>query len=315
VRIAAAASDRAATNAASDLVPLAMTAAEALRWSRTALVGAARFSPAEITARVAARFPATTLPVRPALDEAIVAAGLPFTWSDAEQVYLSTALAPAASAPPWLPAGGTVLFSGGSTAPRGGRTRIAALDRRPSPLLITNGGFLACVPPTDLRTPNAGSPATRLGRRLLLRRLDTFLRHLREAGAVPHHLGHRGGRPGQSSLDRLSIGATIAEVATRTVVAWYPGALASCPGSRPWTSLRHGRVRRAPHSYVWLVVLGSTDASLLTAPRYLPGGQPMDGPHRTWPAPTGPEAHRMIDFDVLATRSANSLRPDDLRAR
>ncbi|MCB1285190.1 MAG: hypothetical protein KDB20_12835, partial [Microthrixaceae bacterium] len=71
VRLAAASSNNATTNAASDLVRRRAEALEALRWSRAALVSAPRLSVAEITARVAARFPGVVLPPRPQLDEVL----------------------------------------------------------------------------------------------------------------------------------------------------------------------------------------------------------------------------------------------------
>lgn len=82
VRLAVAASDNAATNSASDLVPLDLSPVDALRWSRNALISSTRLSVAELTDRVSGRFPTVTLPPRPELDSVLTAAGLPFEWAD-----------------------------------------------------------------------------------------------------------------------------------------------------------------------------------------------------------------------------------------
>lgn len=287
VRLAAAASDRAATNAASDLVPLAITPVDALRWSRTALIGAPRLHPSDIAARVTARFPATTLPGRPELDDALAAAGLPFSWSDTDQFYVSTASGPGGVGPLTVATSrqGTVVSMGGTTvvplAPA--EPEIAAATEIDERLRrsITGGGFLALRVPTD-RLADAQRDLARYQTGVppmtFVDLEATFLRHLR-ATAEQRRIAwanlEGADDPGNPHWEKLAIvaaaavDATIAEVATHEhVVAWYPGVLvrhAPTNETAPLDRLRD-TVMSGEHPLLtlWLVVLGSTADALPT---------------------------------------------------
>lgn len=89
VRLAAAASQRAAVSSRQELYPRGMPARRALELAHGALLGAARIQPDEVQARVASRYPeAEPLPARPALDELLSQAGWNFHWSTEERSYL-----------------------------------------------------------------------------------------------------------------------------------------------------------------------------------------------------------------------------------
>lgn len=77
VHAAAAASQHAAVSARLELYPVGLPAQRALTLGRAALLGTGELTPAEIRHRIGARFPeAAALPDRPALDEALRAAGI-----------------------------------------------------------------------------------------------------------------------------------------------------------------------------------------------------------------------------------------------
>lgn len=82
VGLAAAASRGAAASARLELHPREMGAEQTLRLGRGALIGAEQLTVEELQRRIAARFPqAARLPDRPALDDALAAAGVDLRWS------------------------------------------------------------------------------------------------------------------------------------------------------------------------------------------------------------------------------------------
>ena len=97
IRLAAAASDRAAVSSRQELYPRNMDARRALHLGLGALTGlevsdldrkGERFDPPGIRARIAARYPeAEPLPDRPELDELLREAGLDVTWDAATTTY------------------------------------------------------------------------------------------------------------------------------------------------------------------------------------------------------------------------------------
>lgn len=283
-RLAAAASDRAATNAASDLMPVAATAADALRWSRAALVGAARLTLADITGRVAARVPHVQLPGRPALDQLLVEVGFPLEWSESDQAYRSTAVAPGGIGPftRVVSRDSTVFSVGGSpVAPAVSDPTVAeaiAVDER---LLrsLRDGGFLALRAPTNelvavqrqlarFQTTSPGVTPVDLESR--------FLQHLRAAAdrnEVPWSSVEAADDPSDAHWMNLgilagqAIDATIDEVAQmERVLAWFPGVLvrhADTDATAPLDRLRDA-VGTGGSSLrtLWLVVLGGTASAL-----------------------------------------------------
>lgn len=79
-----------AVNNRLELYRRGLPAAEALRAARRAFVAAERIAPADLIAKVAARFPAAeALPDRPDLDRLVVAAGLDLHWDAIQAAYLA----------------------------------------------------------------------------------------------------------------------------------------------------------------------------------------------------------------------------------
>jgi serine/threonine protein kinase len=284
VRLAAAASDRAATNAASDLVPVGASAIDALRWSRTSLIGSAQLREQDLATRVTSRFPAASLPTRPELDELIAAAGLPLRWSEPAQAYVADK----------SPGGvglltevtsrkGTVVSLGGTTVTpaAAAEPRIAEallIDERLERSLV-DGGFLALRAPTDrLVGVQKGLERFRTGEPPITS-IDleaTFLRHLRaiaQARKIAWANLEGADDPDDANWPRLSVvagaavDATIDEVAaSERVVAWFPGALvrhAPINQTAPLDRLREATTNAdVALRTLWLVVLGSAADAL-----------------------------------------------------
>ena len=81
VRLAAAASSRAAVSSRQELYPRGMEAARAIKLSQGALYGVSPLTVQQIRDRVGSRYPeSATLPDRPALDELLLSAGFDFHW-------------------------------------------------------------------------------------------------------------------------------------------------------------------------------------------------------------------------------------------
>lgn len=305
VRLAAASSDHAAANAASDLVPIAATAADALRWSRTALVGSRKLTPADIGTRVLARFPMAVLPDRPLLDDALVEAGLPFVWSDIERSYVSTAAEPGGVVALTVATArrGTVFSAGGTTfippAPTDPQiVRALKIDERLE-RSIAEGGFLALrVPVAKLDSARRGLARFGTGSPAMTS-IDleaTFLGHLRTIAAdrpkpilwpTLEGADERDGPHWErlANLAGQAVEATILDVAAQShVTAWFPGALVRHAPPTPPAPLDRlvDLVLSGRHSLrtLWLVVLGSTVEALPkvdgTAVPILAAGQWMD---------------------------------------
>jgi hypothetical protein len=283
VRLAAASSDLAAANAGSDLVALAASSAEALRWSRPALIGSASITIADLRERVAVRFPAVELPERPALDSALAEAGLPYGWDDVTDTYKSTApeagraqltVGPVRAA--------TVVTVGGRTVtpsdPLDPEVAAALAVQQRLDASAAEGGFLALRVPTD-RVADARDQLSRWvrgdhtpdGSGLVVVDLEAaFLHHLR-AEADRHEIEwstvQGADDPVGAGWTNLSILATTAVEATlnevrshRRVLAWFPGALvrhgtevspAPLDQLRAAATDQHGELE-----LLWLVVLG-----------------------------------------------------------
>ena len=295
VRLAAASSNNATTNAASDLVRRRAEALEALRWSRAALVSAPRLSVAEITARVAARFPGVVLPPRPQLDEVLARADLRVEWSDQLQAFASSESGPGGigTLTRVTTRRGTAFGTDGTTlapAPDALDPELAEaieVDARLSRSLA-EGGFLALRVPTD-RLAQAQRGLARYenpaGAQPAMTHVDleaTFLAHLRsnaqQRGVAWANL-EGADDPADPNWAKLSIlataavDATIDEVARHSnVVAWYPGALvrhgsgsgagagaATAPLDRLRDLVFDGE---HPLRTLWLVVLGGTTDAL-----------------------------------------------------
>lgn len=284
LRLAGASSGEATTNAAGDLVRRTSTPIEALRWSRAALVSAPRLTVEEIVARVAARFPGTTLPVRPELDQALAEADLKVAWSDDHHAYRSTEAGPGGVGPLTrvTTRQHTVVDTGGVTvAPDTLDLTVAKaiaveerLDRS-----LAEGGFLALRVPTDrlaqaqrglARFQSGYPPMTSLDLEA------SFLRHLKATAEQRNvaWMNLEGAddatSPNWEKLSRVAraaVDATIDEVAGHQhVLAWFPGALVRhAPKDQlaPMDRLRDA-VLDADHELrtLWLVVLGSTADAL-----------------------------------------------------
>ncbi len=81
LRLATAASQRAALSSRQEIYPRGMPAAQALRQSLNGIVGVQSLRIADLQQRVRGRYPdAAPLPDRPALDELLAEVGAPFTW-------------------------------------------------------------------------------------------------------------------------------------------------------------------------------------------------------------------------------------------
>jgi len=278
VRLAAAASDHAAANAGSDLFALAVAPADALRWSRPALIGSPRLAVGDVRDRVAVRFPTVSLPDRPALDDSLRAAGLPYTWDPDAAAYVSDA----------APVGGEQLTIGpGRAATRlspSGHTRATVDPQDPEVAAalavqhrldasVAEGGFLALRVPTDrVADARAGLERWTTGEAALTE-VDleaTFLRHLRAEAARRNVVwSNVEGADDPSGADwaRLSVlataavDATLAEVrAHRRVLAWFPGVLVRHGGDvtpAPLDQLRDAATGGdGDLDLLWLVVLG-----------------------------------------------------------
>ena len=305
VRLAAASSDHASANAASDLVPVGASAADALRWSRTALVGSRRLTPADISARVLGRFPMAVLPERPVLDDVLVAAGLPFVWSDVERSYVSTAAEPGGVVALTVATArqGTIFSAGGTTltppAPSDPQILHALdIDERLE-RSIAEGGFLALrVPVAKLDSARRGLARFTTGSPAMIP-IDleaAFLGHLRViASDRPKPIlwttlegaDERDGPHWErlANLAGQAVEATIADVAAHShVTAWFPGALVRHAPPTPPAPLDRlvdlVQSGRHPLRTLWLVVLGSTVEALPkvdgTAVPILAAGQWMD---------------------------------------
>jgi serine/threonine protein kinase len=291
VRLAGAASDDATTNATSDLVRRNASPAEALRWTRAALVSANQLTVDEIAARVAARFPGVALPERPELDEVLQQADLKLGWSEEHRAFRSTADAPGGVGPLTTSATRrpTVIGAGGTTvepkpeAVDPAVTRAIDIDARLERSL-DEGGFLALRVPTDrLAQAQRGllrfeNPA-RQGGQATMTSIDleaTFLRNLRaaaqERGVAWANL-EGADDPSDTNWTRLSIlaaaavDAAIAEVVEHSqVIAWYPGVLVrhgSASQTAPLDRLRDAVLGGDhPIRTLWLVVLGGTTDAL-----------------------------------------------------
>lgn len=287
VRLAAAASERAVANAASDLVALGAPPADALRWSRAALVGSPRLTLDDVVERVAVRFPHLQLPPRPALDDALAAAGLPYRWDATEGVYVSTA----------APVGAERLTVGPGRAPTvvsvGGRTVAPADPNDPGVMAAltvedrlrasaAEGGFLALRVPTD-RIAQAKAQLARFttgpGALVEVDLEATFLRHLR-AAADAHRVrwevvtaaDDRESGSGWHNLSVLSteaVRATLEEVRSLgRALAWFPGALVRYGWQvtpAPLDQLRDAATARdGALEVLWLVVPGGQTDPLPT---------------------------------------------------
>lgn len=279
VRLAAAASGSAVANPASELVARTAGPVDALRWSRSALIGVSPLTPAALAERVAVRFPHVELPPRPALDDALTAAGLPYEWDHPENAYLSTA----------APVGGERLTVGPGRAPTmvstGGRTLAPADPLEPTVAAAlavearldasaAKGGFLALRVPTD-RLHDARRSLSRWtsGEQALVE-VDleaAFLRHLRssaEARRVRWEVVTAADDPASgpawdnlSILSDAAVRATLDEVmGHRRVLAWFPGALVRYGwrlSPSPLDQLRDAATTRdGALDLLWLVVLG-----------------------------------------------------------
>jgi hypothetical protein len=296
VRLAGAASDDATTNAASDLVRRGAAPADALRWSRAALVSAPRLTVAEIEARVAARFPDTLLPPRPELDEALTLADLRVEWSEQHQAFQPTDSAPGGIGPVtgFPTRQGTVMNIGGVTitpAPDVIDSAVAEAIRVEERLdrSLAEGGFLALRVPTDrlaqaqrglvrfAHTNGQAPQPAASGPPMVNVDLEAiFLRHLRsiadQRGVTWANL-EGADDPADANWARLSVlasaavDATIDEVAQQShVIAWYPGALVrhgSGAQVAPLDRLRDAVLDRDhPLRTLWLVVLAGTSDAL-----------------------------------------------------
>lgn len=287
VRLAVAASDTAAVNHASDLVPLTPSPVDALRWSRTAIISAPRLTADELATRVAARFPGAALPERPELDDVITEAALPFEWSDEADAYVSTAEGPGGIGPLTVAAGrrGTVVSTGGTTiAPATpARPEIAEAQEIDERLerSLRHGGFLALRVPTDrLADARRGLARFQTGTPPM-EHVDLeaqFLQQLRnvaEQRRIAWANLEGADSPDDPNWQRLSIvagdavDATVAKVIRhQRVIAWFPGALvrhAPLNQPSPLDRLRDEALSAdSPLDTLWLVVLGPSTEALPT---------------------------------------------------
>lgn len=296
VRLAAGASERATTNAASDLVRRDAAPVDALRWSRAALVGAPRLGLDEVTARVAARFPGVVLPPRPQLDDALAEADLRLEWSEEHQAFQPTDAGPGGIGPltSLTTRRGTVFGTDGVTVP----PPVDAVDPELAEAIevdarlhrsLAEGGFLALRVPTDrlaqaqrglARYSNGqGSNGQGSSGPPPMVHVDleaVFLRHLRadaeRRGVLWTNLEGADDPAGPNwarlqVLASAAVDATIREVAQhRDVIAWYPGALvrhAQSGRTAPLDRLRDAVLGgEHPLRTLWLVVLGGTTDAL-----------------------------------------------------
>ena len=278
VRLAAASSDQAVATAGSDLVARSTSAIDALRWSRPALIGSPRLTVDDVRERVAVRFPHLTLPDRPALDDALSAAGLPYIWDPAAALYASNA-APVGGAQLTVGPGRalTVLSPSGHTQaaadPQDPEVAAALAVQRRLDAAVAEGGFLALRVPTDRVTDaRAGLERWTTGDDPLVQ-VDleaTFLRHLRaeaERRKVVWSNVEAADDPASGDWTKLSVLAsaavesTLAEVRShRRVLAWYPGALVrhgTDLSPTPLDQLRDAATGGdGDLELLWLVVLG-----------------------------------------------------------
>jgi serine/threonine protein kinase len=286
VRLAGAASDDATTNAASDLVRSNAAPVDALRWSRAALVSAPVLTVDEIAARVAARFPDTTLPPRPQLDEALALADLRVEWSDQHQAFQPTEAGPGGVGPltQFTTRQRTVMNTGGVTvAPPPDAIDPAVAEaievERRLDRSLDEGGFLALRVPTDrLAQAQRGLARFQTGHPPMVS-IDleaAFLRHLRataEQRGVAWANLEGADDPSDPNWAKLSIlaaaavDATIDEVAQHThAIAWFPGALVrhgSNSAIAPLDRLRDAVLGSdQPLRTLWLIVLASTADAL-----------------------------------------------------
>jgi serine/threonine protein kinase len=156
MRLAVAASGRAALSSRLEIYPRAMSALQALRHSLGALAGVRRLTAAQVIERVRGRYPqAEPLPGRPALDALLHAAGADLHWREDD-----------GEGPAYHPAGAQVGHSVGRSAllSRLPTRSVLAGDADSEPLLearrfeerlahsVRQGGFLALtVPPREAR--------------------------------------------------------------------------------------------------------------------------------------------------------------------
>ncbi len=290
VRLAAASSQTAAANAASDLVPRTPDPDAVLRWTRAGLVGAEQLTPDALTTRVRARFPTVDLPPRPELDALVAAADLPFRWNAEKDTYVAVGTEP----------GALTTFTRFTTREGTHARRPTVVPATPAPVeeltpevaaavdveehllrSLTDGGFVALRGPTDRLGDIRRNLAHFGGAPHHVQSIDLearFLHHLRAEATRRNVTWERvldADEPGSTNQARLTalagpaVDAVVDEVIASgpRVVAWFPGALlrhqrADGPGAidrlRDAATSRTGTL-----ATLWLVVLSP---SVVTKP-------------------------------------------------
>lgn len=155
LRLAVAASSKAALSSRGEVYPKGMPAAQALRQSLGALLGPRRLSVEDIVARVVGRYPeCERLPQRPTLDQLLASAGAQLSWHDgataAESGYYPPAVNDASvGSSTHLYRRPTVAAIASETGPEVDAAREFE-DRLKH--LLQQGGFLALTLPARLAT-------------------------------------------------------------------------------------------------------------------------------------------------------------------
>ncbi|MGI8984051.1 MAG: BREX system serine/threonine kinase PglW [Acidimicrobiales bacterium] len=286
VRLAAASSQLAGVSAALELYPRALDPVRALRLVRPALAALRELTEADLRARVQARFPLVTLPVRPELDEVLAGAEVDATWDPAlgsEGAYVRAG----------SPVGGlsslTSLVARASTrtAPRPTHRRAPLSELDPAVAAAVeierrlersadHGGFLVLRVPTGNRLEFRRELARFAGERHGMVTVDleaVFLDELR-AEAASKRVGWERLASADvaeaGTLDHTNLRLLTAQAASRTeahvleagarVVAWNPGILKRYDERLAVIDRLRASTGRAGATLqtLWLVVFGST---------------------------------------------------------
>lgn len=240
LRLAVAASGKAALSSRGEIYPIGMPALQAVRQSLGALVGPRRLSVADLVSRVKGRFPmASPLPERPALDALLQMAGAALVWQEASG-FLGAGYA--STQAPGLSVGSTTHVHRRPTetvGPAEVTEEVAAARGFEEKLryLLKHGGFLALTAPLKLAPHVQRELASRFG-------LETL------------------------SIDELLIDAMM-NTAQRLDVQWSVVLAAdrAQPGSTDWRNLLRLAARAAEQ--VAQALVGRAAPVLLTEPGLL----------------------------------------------
>lgn len=279
LRLAAAASQRAAVSSTLELYPVDLDPVRALRLARQSLASAEKLTPEDVRSRVLARFPRAQVPSRPELDAVLREAEVAVTWSGEEYQRLETAVGELTT----LTAVDTRQPTRAERPVRPSAVPVAEVDPQVAKAIeidgrlkrsVEHGGFLVLRVPTNERRDARRGLARFTGTPYDMATVDLerwFLDELRgaaEARRIPWEtLVHADlAAPGTTDHTNLRILTREAAIgveervlaAGARVIAWNPGILAAYDELNVLDRIRNRTGRAdAKLQTLWLVVFGS----------------------------------------------------------